>query len=1335
MRPPLADLIGDCPAIQAVRAQLARLLDQTARAARLPSVLLLGETGTGKGLVARALHHAGPRSAGPFVAVNCAALPAALFEAELFGAVRGAFTGAADTRPGLVRTAHGGTLFLDEIGALAPTLQAKLLTVIETRTVRAVGSTRDDAIDVWLIAATNEDVAEALRSGRLREDLYHRLATVQVGLPPLRERGADILAVARHYLARASTDYGLPPKALDADARAVLLAYAWPGNVRELANVMERAALLTEDRVISAADLALRGDDSASRSAEPSGPLGETVAGFERARLRTVLDEAGGNLSEAARRVGLPRNTLRSRLARLGIRLSEPAPPTGAGRVPLGERLVALLQVTQDTGDPASATVVAPAPALGALADKVTAFGGHVIERDGAGFLAAFGLEPDEDAPSCAAYAALAIQTAARRAARADPTLPPVRMALHGVGLATGPGTADRSEPESPLAPAHPVRLTLGQLRAAAAPDTIRVSDTLVPHIERRFALVSTSAKDGGPPGGRHLVGLEATGLGLGGRRLSRLTGRDRELATLEGLIQQATTGAGQAVVLMGEPGSGKSRLLYEFHRRLVGSTTIWIEGRCVSSGTATPYGPLVEAVRQALGVSEGDDPDVVAVATRERLTTLGVDAAAHAPYLQALLGQGEAASQLSPLSPEAVRLRTFEALHRLFLRLSVTRPLALAVEDLHWIDPTSEAYLTALVDRLAGARMLLLATSRPGAPAPWLRCSHTSQLALPPLSREDSLRVVRSVAPSDRLPDAIAAAIAAKADGNPFFLEELSWAAVTQSLEASAVTAPRSITDVLRARIDRLPETTRRILTVAAVLGREFSTSLLQAVVRDRDTLEPEVRALKRLELLHDQPQVAEPTLVFKHALTQEAVYERLDLAARQGLHAAAGEALEALYAGRLDPVQDRLAYHFARTDRADKAVFYLTRVGDRALRQYAVREAVGAFRDARRHAERFVDPWERDRVRLDLIRREATCRLYAGDFPAVLALITEGQALLDRTDDLPLRGSCYWLLSAASSQLGRHDETRRTARLALETADRCGDRPTTGRTHWVLSMQAYWAGQFRQGLDHGRQGIAALDGTDDLLFLGHAWWGVGINAIALGRFREALAAVRQIQSLADTIGDPALQCYAGWTEGWVHALRGDGDSGIAACERAVRVAPTLLRAAIARMYLGLGHLTHDDDEAVTVLRQAVQELQELRIPTLEAWATGYLAEAHLARHDTRAARELALRAEAAARALGFGYGLGVALRALGCVDHTTGALDEALARHTAALEIFTRIDAAYEVARTQLNLAEVTHAQDSVDATRRYIAAARATFQALDVPRYVERAEELAGRLKAGD
>jgi transcriptional regulator with PAS, ATPase and Fis domain len=239
MRPPLADLIGDCPAIQAVRAQLARLLDQTARAARLPSVLLLGETGTGKGLVARALHHAGPRSAGPFVAVNCAALPAALFEAELFGAVRGAFTGAADTRPGLVRTAHGGTLFLDEIGALAPTLQAKLLTVIETRTVRAVGSTRDDAIDVWLIAATNEDVAEALRSGRLREDLYHRLATVQVGLPPLRERGADILAVARHYLARASTDYGLPPKALDADARAVLLAYAWPGNVRELANVSQ----------------------------------------------------------------------------------------------------------------------------------------------------------------------------------------------------------------------------------------------------------------------------------------------------------------------------------------------------------------------------------------------------------------------------------------------------------------------------------------------------------------------------------------------------------------------------------------------------------------------------------------------------------------------------------------------------------------------------------------------------------------------------------------------------------------------------------------------------------------------------------------------------------------------------------------------------------------------------------------------------------------------------------------------------------------------------------------------------------------------------------------
>src|SRR2546427_491575 len=250
-----AELIGDSAAIVAVRTKAEQLLGRHSTKRRLPSVLLLGETGTGKGLLARALHEAGPRAAGAFVAVNCAAIPETLLEAELFGFEQGAFTDARHAKAGPFQTAHRGTLFLDEIGLLPESLQAKLLTVLEDRAVRRLGSTRTEAVDVWIITASSEDLG-ARRRG-FREELYHRLAVVTLRLPPLRERGQDILTLAEHFLARTCTEYGLAPKTLTEDARAALVAYRWPGNVREVANVMERAALLVDDRFVTADRLEL----------------------------------------------------------------------------------------------------------------------------------------------------------------------------------------------------------------------------------------------------------------------------------------------------------------------------------------------------------------------------------------------------------------------------------------------------------------------------------------------------------------------------------------------------------------------------------------------------------------------------------------------------------------------------------------------------------------------------------------------------------------------------------------------------------------------------------------------------------------------------------------------------------------------------------------------------------------------------------------------------------------------------------------------------------------------------------------------------------------------
>src|SRR6266540_899835 len=208
----LDELLGESAALQAVRDNLRRLLARPHTGRRLPSILIQGETGTGKGLVARLLHRQGPRADGPFVDVNCAAIPDTLLEAELFGFERGAFTDARRAKPGLFHTAHRGTLFLDEVGLLPEPLQAKLLTVLEEQAVRRLGSTSPEPVDVWIISATNTNLHAAVAARAFREDLYHRLAVLTLALPPLRERGQDVLLLAERFLARACADYGLPPK-------------------------------------------------------------------------------------------------------------------------------------------------------------------------------------------------------------------------------------------------------------------------------------------------------------------------------------------------------------------------------------------------------------------------------------------------------------------------------------------------------------------------------------------------------------------------------------------------------------------------------------------------------------------------------------------------------------------------------------------------------------------------------------------------------------------------------------------------------------------------------------------------------------------------------------------------------------------------------------------------------------------------------------------------------------------------------------------------------------------------------------------------------------------
>lgn len=309
-------LIGDHPSMVALR-------DLVRRVARSKAsiVLIYGETGTGKGLVARSLHAQSERAARQFTEINCAAIPGNLLESELFGHERGAFTGAVARKVGLLEAAHGGSVFLDEIRELDPVMQAKILTLLDSRRFRRIGAVGEVSIDARFIAATNKVLLSEVQAGRFRDDLYYRLQVVSINLPPLRARGDDVLVLADRLLARYNATHGSHFTTISPEVQRIFRAYAWPGNVRELSNLLERICILEEGGTVLASHLPARIVRDVGRPVSGGGYAALTET-FQRDLIQTALREHGASLTRAAAALQLSRHALRHQMIKLGL-LSE----------------------------------------------------------------------------------------------------------------------------------------------------------------------------------------------------------------------------------------------------------------------------------------------------------------------------------------------------------------------------------------------------------------------------------------------------------------------------------------------------------------------------------------------------------------------------------------------------------------------------------------------------------------------------------------------------------------------------------------------------------------------------------------------------------------------------------------------------------------------------------------------------------------------------------------------------------------------------------------------------------------------------------------------------
>jgi class 3 adenylate cyclase/tetratricopeptide (TPR) repeat protein len=806
---------------------------------------------------------------------------------------------------------------------------------------------------------------------------------------------------------------------------------------------------------------------------------------------------------------------------------------------------------------------------------------------------------------------------------------------------------------------------------------------------------------------------------------LTPFVGRERELAVLAELREQAAAGEAQVVGIAGEAGAGKSRLLQEFERRSRGESAVHFAGRCLSYGSGVPYLPILHLLRGAWGIAEGDAPIAVAEKVRSGLG-VGAETSGLLPYLLRLLGVDQGADALAGLSAKALQTRTFAALRQAIFGAGRGRLVVVQIEDLHWVDETSEEFLSFLVEGLAGARVLLLLTYRSGYQPRWMDKSFATQIAMRRLGAGDSRAVVEAVLRrAGRVPGELTDAVLAKAEGNPFFLEELTRSFLEHE-SWSDVSVPDTVQGVLMARVDRLPEEHKRLLQTASVLGREFSLALLEAIGDHPEAL---LLDLKRWEFLYEPLAAERPAYLFKHALTQEVVYQSLLTSRRQRLHGAAGRALEALHAGRLEDVYDALAYHYPRSGDAGRAVAYLALFAEKAARGYAHAEAAKALHEALVQAERLPEP-ERDRRTVELVLQLADSLLPLARIPETLDVLLEHRERLERLDDPALAGRFQFWLAHTYSYLGRQDEAIHNAEAALAAAESCGDEATMGKACYVLSRDGFWSGRFAEGIRHSLRAVELLEKSGGWWWQGQAYWVAGFNHYALGQFDRAFAAMARAHGIWEVLQDPRLD--PSWSTGYFHASLGDFVKGIEACRAGLERARDPLNTAAALGFLGYAYLEQRDlPRAIEALEDSVRRLEQAGMRQLLGWFSVYLGEAHLLSGHPEEARKLALQGLAIAHEAEFGYGAGLAQRALGRIAQAGGEYGEAASRLAEALETFAALQVPFEVGRTHLDLAALALARADKETAGREAQAALRIFEQLRVSPYVERTERLAGDL----
>jgi class 3 adenylate cyclase/tetratricopeptide (TPR) repeat protein len=823
------------------------------------------------------------------------------------------------------------------------------------------------------------------------------------------------------------------------------------------------------------------------------------------------------------------------------------------------------------------------------MMDAVHTYEGHVVQFTGDGIMAVFGAPIAHEEPERRAVtAALQMQQSLEEYARELTARHPVECRFR-VGLNTGPVVVGKVSDELTMeftAIGDTVNLA-SRMEQLAEPGCVYLTEStyraVVDHVEcEPVGPLGVKGKEAPVPAWRALRLKPArTRLERAiDRGLAPYVGREEELATLERHLGRVRNGRGQVVFVSGEAGMGKSRLLLELRRR-AGSETRWLQGHCTSFGHAIPYLPLIDLLKRAVSVEEGDGDVEIIRRIEEATSGWQPGARATVPYLRYLLSVDPGDPRVVEMDPRERRAGILDGLRALLREETTGSPLVVVIEDLHWVDQASEQALATLVDAVPSTPVLLLLTHRPGHVLT-LERSYTTRLALEPLAEEESAELIRGVLGLGSVPAELDRLVAGKAEGNPFFTEEVVRSLTETGVLARAnggyvltrtaaeVRIPDTVQEVILSRIDRLERPARAALQLASVIGREFALHLLERISDLEARLEAALSELKGLELIYEKTWYPELAYMFKHALTHDVAYSTLLAERRRELHRVVAGAVEELYADRLAEHYETLAHHYSEAWEWDKALDYLARAGEKAAAAFANQDALDYYAQALEMCGKLGDSTLETQG--SLAQRRAFVNFVIGRFPDAAVDMNrvvdtarkrgdrrlEGQALAYRGlcehwnhqskaaeatlraamalagEDLPaVRCLASLILILVYVAMGRHHEMDP---LLVFVHRHASEMDAFGQATWgfTASRVELWAGRLESAVRRAEEGREATGAV-----MAHrviCQWNEAHGRASIGEYEEARRILQETLDLCERVGDMVARVRCLNTMGYVY-------------------------------------------------------------------------------------------------------------------------------------------------------------------------------------------------------